>query len=317
MEQLHEYSPESIIRNNLDESAARHSGIFEQELAHLAELAREWVENQADEAETVSALAELRLQESTVSPIGVPTQNQNILQRLNRIHTASKRLLLSDEIRKLLSLGAHELPTDFFLEAEKQIAYSEHRIVYQKNNFSDLAFLQFAPLLDAPRASYAHSFSSACEDVYNGICEYCILPLENSSEGRLIGFEKLIDSYGLKITATADIVENETSRVTRFALLRRNLLPLLPSADIKQSYLEISFPMTNDPSTAELLLAAQLCGLTLYRIHSLPEAESTYRYHVIFSIGNGALSTFLLYMAMEIPQYTPIGIYTHILQKRK
>lgn len=317
MEQLHEYSPESIIRNNLDESAVRHTHIFEQEISHLAELAREWVENQADEAETISALPDLRLQESAVSPIDELPQSKEILRKLNRIHTAQKRLMLSDEIRKLLALGTHELPNDFFLEAERQTAYSEHRIVYQKNSFSDSAYLQFAPLLDSSRAAYAHSFTSACEDVYNGICEYCILPLENSSEGRLIGFEKLIDSYGLKIVATCDIIENETARSTRFALLRRTLLPLLPSADIKSSYLEISFPMSEDPTLAELLLAAQLCGLTLYRIHSLPEAENVYRYHVIFAIGRGSLSTFLLYLSMEIPQYTPIGIYTHILSKRK
>ena len=68
------------------------------------------------------------------------------------------------------------------------------------------------------------------------------------------------------------------------------------------------------------LTAAELCELTISQINSIPQAEGMegYCYHMSFDISKESnLSAFLIYLAMEHPEYTPIGIYKHITFLKK
>lgn len=312
MEQFHAYSPEDIILSNLRETSERHACLFEQELAHLAELAEELIEGQIDETELLSAIPDFHLPTCLPNEQSHLPTNQKALNRLEEIHSIEQRVLLCDEMRKLLQKDPSRASMDFFLDPEKAESQSQQRIIYQKSSFSDTAFLQFASLYNAPRAMYAHSFQVACENVFNGICEFCILPIENNSEGKLIGFIKLIDQYSLKIAATCDVIGNDGTRATRFALLCKEIQQPLQK---KNLFLEIAFPNNPKHTVTELLLAAQLCGLSLSRIDSVPSIDANEKntlYHTVFSIDNATLPTFLLYLTMEIPQYSIVGIYHHI-----
>ena len=204
-------------------------------------------------------------------------------------------------------------PAHFFADVEEIPLHAADRIVYQRSSYADSAYLRFAELLSSPRASYTHSFQGACEEVYNGLCEYCILPLENSSEGQLNTFSRLIDRYGLKIAATAEIVASDGLRSTRFALLRKNLLPILRYGK-RNYFFEFSVPLSQSPSSAEILLSAQLCGLRLYRVDTRsgqdPGRQSIIRY--VFHAESNALTAFLLYLCMTAPHYEAAGIYPHL-----
>ena len=312
MEQFHAYSPEDIILSNLRETSERHASVFEQELAHLAELAEELIEEQADEADILSAVPDFHLPQHTPNEQLHLPANQKTLNRLEAIHSVQRRVLLCDEMRKLLARDSERTLPDSLFDPEKEAPQHPQCIIYQKSSFSDSAFLQFAALYDAPRAMYAHSFQVACENVFNGICEFCILPLENNSEGRLIGFTKLIDQYSLKIAATCDVIGNDGHRTTRFALLCKEIQAPLQKKDL---FLEIAFPGDRKSNVTDLLLAAQLCDLSLTRMDSVPsfEADAEHMlYHAVFSIDDATLQTFLLYLTMEIPQYSIVGIYHHI-----
>lgn len=320
MEHFRPYSPEDIILSNLDECAKRHFHLFEQEIAHLSELAKELIENRAEASDAISSIPEFHLSEHPLPECDATSPHKHLNKQISDIHIAEKQILLSEEIRKRLSIDPTRPPSEFFRDAEKDVIGTEQNVVYQKNSFADTAYLQFASLLNAPRAVYTHSFLSACEDVYNGSCEYCILPLENTSEGLLVGFAKLIERFGLKIVATCDIFGNEGARLTRFALLRKNILPLPKQSTLQNCFLEISVPFENPQTPNNLLIAAGLCNLPLSRIHSLPytEEHEPSRYHAAFQISEQSLlSTFLIYLTMEIPQYTLTGIYPHIPYQSK
>lgn len=316
MNEFHVYSPEDIIAANLKESAERMDLIGEQELAHLYELAT----NISETEELSELLASLpdRKPPAFAPSEEMPLKNRIALDALHRSYQSMKSALLCREIRQQIEKKRPLSPEVLFPETEEIRAEGMRRIVYQKSSYTDSAYLCFSTLLDQPRASYKHSFLSACEDVYNGLCEYCILPIENSVEGQLVSFARLIERYDLKIAATCDVVGNDTGRITQFALLRRNLLPLLCHPGCTE-YFECTLPLDGTPELSDVLFAAKLCGLRLHRIGSTPPSVPDAPFFVRLSFLSKAsdLSSFLLYLAMEAPHYTTIGLYPHLSQKGK
>lgn len=299
MKDFHVYSPTDIIDANLREIAERFSDLFEQEWAHLCELAEEIAHTEAI-TELFDSLPDYR----------PPTAESAIAAPM-------KGLLATVQSVRLCKALANRIdfPIDAFFADTEAEASDTARIIYQKSSYTDEAFLLFSTLLQNPQASYAHSFHASCEAVYNGEYDYCILPVENSAEGELSTFSRLIDRYGLKIAASCEIVGNATSRATRFTLLRRKMLPLISSPG-SPCYFECTLPQGSRPNVTDLLSAAEMCGLQLYRINSLPtDAASTFSAHPIFLTDHAELRAFLLYLTMEAPHYTPIGLYPHVTKK--
>ena len=310
------YSPEDVIAENLRETAARTRTVWEQEMAHLRELASQIAEDgilNADFSHTLLDHSPPRFHELFE---GIRA-NPSFGKQLERIRSTEHSVYLCLELCDLLKRRSQELGAEeLFGEAEELSEHARGRIVYQRSSYADSAYLCFAPLLGTPRASYAHSFSAVCEEVYNGLSEFCILPLESSAEGQLNSFSRLIDRYELKTVATCDIPATDGMRSTRFALLRRDAVPLPIPEQIKNRFFECSAPLDTTPSPAQLLCAAQLCGLELYRVDSRMPLDTdelpVRRMHYVFRVERGELLAFLLYLSMEAPQCEPNGIYFHI-----
>ncbi|MBQ7346974.1 MAG: hypothetical protein IJW55_03380 [Clostridia bacterium] len=316
MKEFRSYSPEEVITANLRETAVRQSIVFEQEMAHLRELATEIAAGtgNGDMHELIASLPDHRPPRFAASPL---QQNAEMLGHLQSVHAVWKSVLLCKEIGRQLSNGKVLTPELFFSDQEEIADEARNRIVYQRNGYADSAYLRFAESIPLPRAVYANSFPAVCEEVYNGNCEFCILPLENSAEGPLTGFTRLIDRYELKIAMTCDIPTTDGSRVTRFALLRRNLVPPV-SFDDKELFFEFTAPLSEEPSTAELLAAAQCCGLQPCRLDSRTQQTDSGALptvHFTFCTAGGDFAAFLLYLAMEAPHYEPVGIYLHLKEK--
>lgn len=153
------------------------------------------------------------------------------------------------------------------------------RIAYMTGSLADKAFLQFADRLPDARATDARSFVDACEEVFNGLCQFCILPLESAEEGRLSAFSRLIIRYGLQIVSVCDVIQQGTAgrRSTRFALLcagegdiRFHIVPQLPAP----RYLELVHTARTLPSVADVLTVAGFCGMSLLRADTLSEADA-------------------------------------------
>lgn len=310
------YSPEGVIAENLQELTERKDLLTEQEIAHLRELAIEIAEGD-DIADLLSSLPYYRV--TLKEPDGnAQNDNAGILSRSRKLLAAQQCMVLCQKLYEQLKDREH-LPAALFPDLDEVAPHARGRIVYQRSSYTDNAYLAFATLVPEARAAYAHSFHAACEDVYNGHCEFCILPVENAVEGELIGFAKLIAQYELKIAAVCDIAGSDASRKTRFALLRRNILPFFTSGTDKNGFFRCSVPQGLATSVADVLGAASFFGLSLLSINTLPiqkdEDEEKTCLNLTFDIRGGDLYPFLLYLATVVPQYTPIGIYSHIKQK--
>lgn len=308
------YSPEDVIFENLGELTERLDILEEQEIAHLRELAIE-VAQSDDLSDLFSSLHDYH-----ISPVIAPTTslstNADLLLRARKLLGARQCMFFCQALYEELR-SRDALLASFFPDADEVAPHATARIIYQRSSYTDDAYLSFASLIPEARAAYAHSFPAACEEVYNGHCEYCILPIENAVEGELIGFAKLIAQYDLKIAACCDVVGADTARRTRFALLRRNMLPLFWADADKTGFFRCSIPSELSASIADILSAANFFGLTFISTNTLPIDKEGAKacFNITFSIGNGSLYPFLLYLATVAPQYTPIGIYSHIKQK--
>ena len=308
------YSPENVIAENLQELTERADLLGELEIAHLGELAVEIAQGN-DIADLLSSLHDYRI--PPIAPRGnVLTNNTELLLRSRRMLEAWQCMILCKALYEELRNRESLLP--FLFPDEYEIApNAKGHIVYQRNSYTDDAYLAFAKLIPKARAAYAHSFHAACQEVFSGHCEFCILPVENAVEGELIGFAKLISQYDLKIAATCDIAGVDASRKTRFALLRRNMLPLMVSNAKQKNVFRFSLPSQSAPVVADVLSAADFFGLTFLSINTLPidKEGAVACFNLTFDIGGADLYPFLLYLATVAPQYTPIGIYAHIQQK--
>ena len=308
------YSPEDVIAENLQELTERADMLTEQEIAHLRELATEIAEGD-DLADLLSSLPYYRFIPA-VPHADALTSNADILTRSRKTLEARQCMILCRALYEKLQDREPLLPV-LFPDADEVAPHATGRIVYQRSSYTDDAYLAFAKLVPEARATYAHSFHAACEEVLNGHCEYCILPIENAVEGELIGFAKLISQFELKIAATCDITGADASRKTRFALLRRNMLPLFSNKTDKNGFFKCSFPTTIATSMADILSAANFFGILFSSANTLPtdKEDAIACFNLTFDIRGGDLHAFLLYLATVAPQYTPIGIYSHIKQK--
>ncbi len=196
------------------------------------------------------------------------------------------------------------------------------RVAYQRNIFADEAFLHFSPHIQEPKAAYFGSFAGVCEQVYNGLCEYCILPLENSQDGKLLRFYGLIQKYELKIVLTCEVTASDQRHVTTFGLCKRSLqipTPMLYGIHRNACFEFIFWQDSDDyPGLGDVLAAAQACSLRLIRADCLPRSDDEimvgagYPFNISLDIENGDLRTFLLFLALDAPFCLPLGIYHHL-----
>ncbi len=304
MREFEVYSPEDIIAANLAETASRQSLLYEQEYAHLRELAVEMTSGEKDLHEWIASLPDHRLP---------PAEGVGMAGCIQKKERTRRCVILTYEIAKLCE-KAHTLsPAVFFPDAEPIPSTAQGHVIYQRNSYTDEAFLRFSTLLGRPTASYTHSYPASCEAVLHREAEYCILPIESSSEGHLVGFARLLEQYDLKIAATCDILGNAGARSTRFALVRRNLLPIITHAG-SESMLDLRLDGILPEEIGELLMAAELCGLRPHRMNTLPDPINIGRIQLYLSFftDHAHMEAFLFYLAMEAPPLAYIGLYPHI-----
>ena len=214
------------------------------------------------------------------------------------------------------------LVQELFGRTQAVDAEASGRVAYQRNIFADEAYLHFSPHIQEPKAAYFGSFAGVCEQVYNGLCEYCILPLENSQDGKLLRFYGLIQKYELKIVLTCDVTASDQRHVTTFGLCKRSLqIPSqAPHSGHRSACFEFIFWQDSDdyPGLCDVLSAAQACSLRLIRTDCLPRSDdeimvgASYPFNISLDIENGDLRTFLLFLALDAPFCLPLGIYHHL-----
>lgn len=303
------HAASDIVTANLNRLDADTAGALEARRAHLREL-------------TLSLTAEQMPLDLLLERLGGVSPDRRhrpdcLAENLPFLQTAFAGLSLLERVelcRMICGAAPEQLSPACFAEtAEPLTADARGVIAYLQNAFTDRAYHAFSGSMRRARSQYHDSYGAACEAVSNGRCEACILPIEHAQDGKLLGFYRLIDRYELKIVCTCDIAQ-PNGLESRFALLKKNFSFPLP--DDALAYLfELSITRSTGHSLGTLLDAAALCGLTVRRVDSIPlaYAEDSFAYHTVLAMTDpGQLTPFLLYLALDIPEYDPIGIYAHI-----
>ena len=310
-----------LCLSNLDILGARQNRVSESVLAVLAELADSILRDAGGDPDTVDSIL-LSLRSSSegddgdepLAPADVSPANRDFFRRMSARSDLLARLVLYTMIEEKLSSSRSPA------KPSPLTAAARGRIAYMPTAFADKAYLRLASHVKNPRAAATAGFVDACEEVHSGLCEYCILPLEDSQSGKLTSFTRLILRYRLCITAVCDL-ENAAAegQVTRFALLRAASnedfpSPLTPPLPGEPLYLELVH--TADSLTlTELLTAAEFCGLTLCRADTLPslddagmESEAP-SLSCVLNAAEGDLSVFRRFLSLEASEDVLLGVY--------
>lgn len=311
-----EGSNTEVALSNLAELEAALEVILEKRLAHLSELSYAIIRDGGDPDVIKSIFQSIR-SEGYADSGSVIEENRFVADAIfSRVSFVERLALFKDAFDKL-AIDKKSIFKHYWHEIEDEIPEeASDRIAYLKNSYNDEAYMQFSALLTNPRAAYFASVTDVCESVYNGSCEYCILPVETAEDGKLLSFYELILKYGFKIIAVYDL--HGDSGYTRYALLGKRFT--LQNAGIRSKarnrYFEFIVADNENMSLMDLLTAADFCELKLRRIDTLnvhidKGTKSSYLCPV-FRVDCADLQTFLAFMAIDVSGFIPIGLYMQI-----
>lgn len=195
---------------------------------------------------------------------------------------------------------------------ESTPAGAHSKISFVKNKYADSAFEIFSRSVANAKPNYASSFKESCEDVTDGRCEFCILPIANSLDGRLMSFYSLLDRYELKICEIASVEDEDSSQSVFYARIGRSCKELNEKQATNQTLIfEFSVLASNAEFISPLLLAAHCSDAKIISINSTPVEydSSLQRFFFSFYLKASKALPFRLYVSLLSQSYTPIGFY--------
>ena len=196
-------------------------------------------------------------------------------------------------------------------ERELPNTSGDKKVSFVRGNQSGRAFERFARFVPGVLAEYEEDFKSACEAVACGESTYAIVPVENSLDGRLNSFYRLIEKYALSIVLSADIVSDDGESSTRFALVYKNFEII----NLRGSHMfECRITFGHQRELGNIILTADYFGAEICKIYSLPLSSGGREnsFGIIFGIDGADLAGFFCYLLLEYPQFSSVGIYTAI-----
>lgn len=320
------------VLGNLERQEKRLERMLEATVGELSELAESILRDASEDPDTVfSILLSLRGQPREEG--GVTLKSRDLLiENISMLANMTRHLGLYERL-VLYGFIVERVPKlPFFAERSDDVPVAaKGRVAYMAGALADKAYIRFAEHIPQCRAAAFHSFVDACEEVWGGLCEYCILPLESTAEGKLLGFSRLIIKYRLQVIAVCDI-KDAGDETMRFALLRTAGEDWMaydsPLATEKHpvAYLEL-LHASNLPSYGEITAAAEFFGLSPVRIDTLPQ-QDIYALHsdfvfqntlpaetppplitTVWQVSGLNLSAFLCYLALEASEDPVLGLY--------
>ncbi len=290
------------IRSALDRLTKERTSLHEKRIAHIGELA-ELLCDEAGEEEIFfrdEAFAAKYRAAVNDSPLAIADFNRRRVMIEEKSLSAMERALLLCRLCDTLGIHGIQGAGTFFDETDTA---EGETISYVRSSLADAAYLTFASAMSDPKVLYAHEFTEICENVYYDRSAYCLLPVENTADGRLAGFRSLILKYGLKIASICRICDPLTEEETVFALLKKNLS--FETGGIR--YFECQVTARD---LLSLLASAEACGMKLRGISSA--AGKRNRYDLVMQIDEDGFCGLLSLLHLEYSDFTPLGIYTEL-----
>lgn len=317
MEKYDFYVPENVNIENINVLSKEQSVIFEKRICEISEL--------ADQAATIASelfasgfgMYEMSLFISDVlkGSFSEPHRNampKNFFALNNYLGTLSyydKTIFASLFTGQLKRCGIGALEKDFLPEVK-----GNSSVIYVKNRLSDEAYDVFSDNIEDTTVSYAETLRDAAQAVADGKKEYAILPLEEKGGARLAGIAALLFKHDLKIASVTPVFGFDGSEDVKYALVSKSFkIPGVASDDDR--YLEIRFRADGQVPLSALLSAAEMLGVTLYRINTVKfdtdEGEIPF-YTIVFKRVGTDFSELLMFLTIFIGSYTAIGIYKNL-----
>ncbi len=224
--------------------------------------------------------------------------------------TAEQKALFCRYIAATAALPDILAERSIFGEGEDALPGTHGRIAYVRNKRGDEAYTQLAKSRRGSKAYNVASFGAACESVWENTSEFCIVPIENNTDGRLYSFYSMLDRYELKICGTVKIRDEDTSNHTVFALASR----CPDTALLKSTPKRFEFAIINEDTdfVGDVIEVLRILGGRLYYVgvQPLPYDDVRRKYYFAADFTTASPIAAALYASLEYPRYVPIGVYT-------
>lgn len=311
-----------IINKNIIDLNRIQAGLQECRLAHIRDKALYLYESCGEESDFTTdtfrqkykEINDIKDQKKLFLDEGIQ-ENKNVLSYVFSELTNDERIYLCRVITELYSRNGGKNSVSYL--TQNNVQTKSNRIAYLRNSYTDTAYDIFGRQLDEPTVMYSLDFNNVCEDVYYGRANLCILPIQNSTEGNLVSFRNLINKYDLKTVMTC-LVDTAYNNYTKFALLKKNIETIrMKSHNVRyDNFFEFNITLSDATNLASLLKAAEGYNLRLNKIDSMPVSysESEYSYDIVMALNESDfdLMCLICYLYLEMPQFTPAGLYKHI-----
>ena len=302
------------LSGNLSANSAKISRNFEMRMGILdafAENAR--IDGVPDIAEGVELLRYTKEPIEAFAGIKVPDAMSDFYKECADIYSAatglSDKAILCRMMARSFSSDIEESATYKLLEPGLDTVHAFEdsiRIAYRKAHGSDIAFEKFASVIPDTFAVYRDSFAHVCASVVAGDADMCILPYENTADGKLFGFYRLIDEYELKIAASCMVKSDDRDDETRYLLLSPALSGLSEISGITD--FEFSLVDRDGSALSSLMAAVNLLGVRIKSVDTFKSEEYTV-FDVRTSADRERLDALILYLKLEAVEFSPLGLY--------
>jgi len=197
----------------------------------------------------------------------------------------------------------------FFPSSDFAVAGSHGRVALVRNRLNEEAYGIFSQAIPAAKAYYLPSFSDACEDVFDNRCEFGILPIENTADGRLFGFYAMLDRYELKICGACRLEPDQTEGAVRYALIGKTIPSRIPKS--ATWFFECSVVTEIGAFPKDIMDVAPFFDASITKVDTLPVLydDGLQRVFFTFRISKEKAEAFHFYLTMEHTRYSFIGLY--------
>lgn len=191
---------------------------------------------------------------------------------------------------------------------EDTTPFKDRKVSFVRGSQSGKAFERFARFIPGVLAEYEEDFKSACEAVAAGEANYAIIPVENSTDGRLHGFYRLIEKYSLSIVLSATVLSDDGEVSTKFALVYKSFDII---GNVGSRTLEFRITLADQGQMGNIILAANFFGADVLKIYSLPISSvgRENSFGITLAADGADIAGLLCYLFLEYPQFFAIGLY--------
>ncbi|MBE6702596.1 MAG: hypothetical protein E7585_04190 [Ruminococcaceae bacterium] len=183
------------------------------------------------------------------------------------------------------------------------------RVAHLSGTLFQTAFDRFSRILPNALSLRLSSLSELLEETATGGADFAIFPIEDTKGAHFLHFYEEFDRLELSAVAGCSLSPEENGHSNRFLLLSKQYRP--PVSPLCQPIVVYRLPSDDQRLLSELLIAADLAGLSLRRLDALPAPypEDSFAYYPVFNATHEAATVLNTYISIFMPRATVIAQY--------